>query len=78
MRVPGNAGSCCHALADEVKVENAGASVLPPVTHLQDFTVVLAQKVAQRIVEEGVNQKAIADPAQAVLDSQWTAEYKEL
>lgn len=74
----GMLAAAAHALADEVKVENAGASVLPPVTHLQDFTVVLAQKVAQRIVEEGVNQKAIADPAQAVLDSQWTAEYKEL
>ena len=74
----GMLAAAAHALADEVKVENAGASVLPPVTHLQDFTVVLAQKVAQRIVEKGVNQKAIADPAQAVLDSQWTAEYKEL
>lgn len=74
----GMLAAAAHALADEVKVENAGASVLPPVTHLQDFTVVLAQKVAQRIVEEGVNQKAIANPAQAVLDSQWTAEYKEL
>lgn len=62
----GMLAAAAHALADEVKVENAGASVLPPVTHLQDFTVVLAQKVAQRIVEEGVNQKAIADPAQAV------------
>ena len=75
---PGMLAAAAHALADLVDMEKPGASVLPPVREMGNFTKILAEKVVRQAVQEGLNGIPVEDPKEAIEAIQWKAEYKEL
>ena len=75
---PGMLAAAAHALADLVDMEKPGASVLPPVREMGNFTKILAEKVVRQAVQEGLNGIPVENPKEAIDAIQWKAEYKEL
>ena len=75
---PGMLAAAAHALADLVDMEKPGASVLPPVREMGNFTKILAEKVVRQAVQEGLNGIPVENPKEAIEAIQWKAEYKEL
>lgn len=64
-----------HALGGLVDAQEAGAAVLPPVSHLTAFSQKIAEVTAQSVLDQGLNREPIADAKQAVKDAKWSAEY---
>ena len=60
--------AAAHALADLVDMEKPGASVLPPVREMGDFTKILAEKVVRQAVQEGLNGIPVENPKEAIED----------
>jgi malic enzyme len=75
---PGMLAAAAHALTDLVDMKKPGASVLPPVREMGNFTKILAEKVVCQAVKEGLNRVPVEDPKKAIEAIQWKAEYKEL
>lgn len=75
---PGMLAAAAHALTDLVDMKKPGASVLPPVREMGNFTKILAEKVVCQAVKEGLNGIPVEDPKKAIEAIQWKAEYKEL
>ena len=59
---PGMLAAAAHALADLVDMKKPGASVLPPVREMGNFTKILAEKVVCQAVKEGLNRVPVEDP----------------
>ena len=64
-----------HALGGLVDAQEAGAALLPPVSHLTAFSQKIAEVTAQSVLDQGLNREPIADAKQAVKDAKWSAEY---
>lgn len=64
-----------HALGGIVDTTAVGAAVLPPVTHLAEFSQTIAEVVAQSVVDQKLNKEAITDVKKAVADMKWTPKY---
>ncbi len=64
-----------HALGGLVDSEEAGAAVLPPVSHLTAFSQKIAEVTAQSVLDQGLNREPIVDAKQVVKDAKWSAEY---
>lgn len=75
---PGMLAAAAHTLTDLVDMKKPGASVLPPVREMGNFTKILAEKVVCQAVKEGLNGIPVEDPKKAIEAIQWKAEYKEL
>ena len=73
---PGMLAAAAHALTDHMK--KPGASVLPPVREMGNFTKILAEKVVCQAVKEGLNGIPVEDPKKAIEAIQWKAEYRKL
>lgn len=75
---PGMLAAAAHALTDLVDMKKPGASVLPPVREMGNFTKILAEKVVCQAVKEGLNGIPVEDPKKAIEAIQWKAEYGKL
>lgn len=75
---PGMLAAAAHALTDLVDMKKPGASVLPPVREMGNFTKILAEKVVCQAVKEGLNGIPVEDPKKAIEAIQWEAEYRKL
>lgn len=75
---PGMLAAAAHALTDLVDMKKLGASVLPPVREMGNFTKILAEKVVCQAVKEGLNGIPVEDPKKAIEVIQWEAEYRKL
>lgn len=75
---PGMLAAAAHALTDLVDMKKPGASVLPPVREMGNFTKILAEKVVCQAVKEGLNGIPVEDPKKAIEAIQWKAEYRKL
>lgn len=75
---PGMLAAAAHALTDLVDMKKPGASVLPPVREMGNFTKILAEKVVCQAVKEGLNRVPVEDPKKAIEAIQWKAEYRKL
>ncbi len=75
---PGMLAAAAHALTDLVDMKKPGASVLPPVREMGNFTKILAEKVVCQAVKEGLNGIPVEDPKKAIEAIRWKAEYRKL
>lgn len=69
----GMISAAAHALADTLK-DNSTA-VLPPVSHLDEFSQIVAIAVAQEAINEGIAQNDITDAQLAVSKLKWIPKY---
>ncbi|KRK33715.1 malolactic enzyme [Loigolactobacillus bifermentans] len=67
--------AAAHALGGIVDTTQPGAAVLPPVAKLAEFSQILAEKVAQSVLDQGLNKEPISDAKQAVADLKWVPKY---
>lgn len=67
-----------RALGGIVDVTQPGASILPPVAKITEFSQIIAEIVAKSVVEQGLNREEISDIKAAVADAKWVPEYTEL
>ncbi|MDT2752006.1 malolactic enzyme [Enterococcus thailandicus] len=67
-----------RALGGIVDVTQPGASILPPVAKITEFSQIIAETVAKSVVEQGLNREEISDIKAAVTDAKWVPKYTEL
>ncbi|WP_430618408.1 malolactic enzyme [Enterococcus sp. DIV1054d] len=67
-----------RALGGIVDVTQPGASILPPVAKITEFSQIIAETVAKSVVEQRLNREEISDIKAAVADAKWVPEYTEL
>ncbi|MBO0482947.1 malolactic enzyme [Candidatus Enterococcus courvalinii] len=67
-----------RALGGIVDVTQPGASILPPVAKITEFSQIIAETVAKSVVEQELNREEITDIKAAVTDAKWVPEYTEL
>ncbi|MDV6264571.1 malic enzyme-like NAD(P)-binding protein, partial [Rhodococcoides yunnanense] len=67
--------AAAKAVAGQVDVSVAGASLLPPVEDLRASSAIVAAAVARAAVDEGVATKFHDDVDAAVHEAMWTPEY---
>lgn len=67
-----------RALGGIVDVTQPGASILPPVAKITEFSQIIAETVAKSVVEQGLNREEISDIKAAVADAKWVPKYTEL
>lgn len=70
--------AACHALGGIVDTSKPGATVLPPVSKITEFSQTLAEVVAQSVIDQKLNKEPITDAKQAVADMKWVPEYKTI
>lgn len=68
----GMISAAAHALADTLADDST--AVLPPVSHLDEFSQIVAVAVAQVAIDEGIAQ-GVTDAKTAVADLKWLPEY---
>lgn len=67
-----------HAVATQISdVTNTGAALLPPVATLRETSHAVTLAVVKKTIEQGLNNREITDPLQAVNEAIWIPEYKE-
>ena len=64
-----------HALGGLVDVNVVGAAVLPPVDKLTEFSNIIAEKVAQSAVDQGLNREPINNVREAIEAVKWAPKY---
>lgn len=64
-----------HALGGIVATNQPGAAVLPPVAQITEFSQIIAEKVAQSVLDQGLNKQPINNAKQAVANMKWTPCY---
>lgn len=67
-----------HALGGIVDVTKPGASILPPVSKLNEFSHTIAETVVSSVLAQNLNREAIADVKTAVDQAKWVPEYTDL
>ena len=65
--------AAAHALGGIVDASQPGASVLPPVAKLTEFTQTVAETVAQSAIDQGI--AGVSDAHKAVADMKWEPKY---
>ncbi|MBE6062943.1 MAG: NAD-dependent malic enzyme [Clostridium butyricum] len=65
-----------HALGGIVDVTKPGASILPPVSKITEFSDTIAETVVNSVVKQGLNREEITDVKSAVENAKWYPEYK--
>ncbi|MCH3950942.1 MAG: NAD-dependent malic enzyme [Acidaminococcus sp.] len=65
-----------HSIGGIVDPTKPGASVLPPVTKLDQFSETVACAVAAEAKKEGLNRNEVADPGACVKAYKWEPRYK--
>ncbi|MBC2194563.1 NAD-dependent malic enzyme [Listeria booriae] len=67
-----------HAVATQISdVTSTGAALLPPVATLRETSHAVTLAVVKKTIEQGLNNREITDPLQAVNEAIWIPEYKE-
>ena len=72
---PGMLIAAAEAVAGQVDVSTAGASLLPPVDNLRASSATTAVAVVNAAIADGVATRKISDPVQAVQDAMWQPTY---
>jgi malate dehydrogenase (oxaloacetate-decarboxylating) len=67
--------AAAEAVAGQVDVSAAGASLLPPVDNLRASSATTAVAVAKAAAADGVATRSVSDPVQAVQDATWQPIY---
>lgn len=67
--------AAAHALGGIVDPDQPGATVLPPVEKLEEFSTKVAEVVAQSAIDQGLAGDGITDAKQAVADLKWVPRY---
>lgn len=67
-----------HALGGIVDVTKPGASILPPVSKLNEFSRTIAETVVASVLSQNLNREPIADVKTAVDLAKWVPEYTDL
>lgn len=65
-----------HAVGGIVDASKPGASVLPPVTKLDQFSETVAIAVAKEAGKEGLNRNDVSDPEACIKSYKWEPAYK--
>lgn len=68
--------SASHALSGIVDPTQPGASVLPPVSKLEQFSTKIAEVVGQSAIDQGLAKDGITDAKKAVADAKWIPRYR--
>ena len=66
-----------RALGGIVDVTKPGASILPPVAKLTEFSQIIAETVVKSVVDQKLNREEISDVKAAVEAAKWAPEYKD-
>ncbi|WP_159721413.1 malolactic enzyme [Enterococcus sp. CSURQ0835] len=64
-----------HALGGIVDVTKPGASILPPVSKINEFSQTIAETVAASVVKQGLNRETIGSVKEAVEQAKWYPVY---
>lgn len=67
--------AAARAVGDLVDPKVEGASILPPVADMRKVSKIVAEAVVKQAIEDGANQKEIADVEKEVSRSIWTPRY---
>ena len=67
-----------HALGGIVDVTKPGASILPPVSKLNEFSRTIAETVVASVLSQKLNREPIDDVKTAVDQAKWVPEYTDL
>lgn len=67
-----------HALGGIVDVTKPGASILPPVSKLNEFSRTIAETVVASVLSQNLNREPIDDVKTAVDQAKWVPEYTDL
>lgn len=65
-----------RALGGIVDVTKPGASILPPVAKITEFSQIIAETVAKSVVDQQLNREEITDVKAAVEAAKWVPEYQ--
>lgn len=66
-----------RALGGIVDVTKPGASILPPVAKITEFSQIIAETVAKSVVDQQLNREEITDVKAAVEAARWVPEYQD-
>lgn len=66
-----------RALGGIVDVTKPGASILPPVAKLTEFSQIIAETVVKSVVDQQLNREEISDVKAAVEAAKWVPEYND-
>lgn len=66
-----------RALGGIVDVTKPGASILPPVAKITEFSQIIAETVAKSVVDQQLNREEITDVKAAVEAAKWVPEYQD-
>lgn len=66
-----------RALGGIVDVTKPGASILPPVAKITEFSQIIAETVVKSVVDQKLNREKITDVKTAVEAAKWVPEYKD-
>lgn len=66
-----------RALGGIVDVTKPGASILPPVAKITEFSQIIAETVANSVVDQQLNREEITDVKAAVEAAKWVPEYQD-
>ena len=64
------------AVAEQVDARPAGAAVLPSVTDLRRVSAIVATRVVEAAIADGVARHVPSDPAAAVVAAMWQPSYR--
>lgn len=67
-----------HALGGIVDVTKPGASILPPISKLNEFSRTIAETVVASVLSQNLNREPIDDVKTAVDQAKWVPEYTDL
>ncbi|WP_368250458.1 malolactic enzyme [Enterococcus sp. 2201sp1_2201st1_B8_2201SCRN_220225] len=67
-----------HALGGIVDVTKPGASILPPVSKINEFSHTIAETVVSSVLSQELNREPIDDVKTAVDQAKWVPEYTDL
>lgn len=67
-----------HALGGIVDVTKPGASILPPVSKLNEFSRTIAETVVASVLSQNLNREPVDDVKTAVDQAKWVPEYTDL
>lgn len=69
-------GAAAHSLSGITDITKPGAPVLPPFKYVADVSIKVAEAVAKKAQEQGLDRAQEKDMAKAVQDFKWIPKYK--
>lgn len=70
--------AAAQAVAEQVDARPAGAAVLPPVTDLRRVSAIVATRVVEAAIADGVARHVPSDPEAAVAKAMWQPTYRAI